>query len=152
MKTGICTQDDIVNEVAGKLDKCNGFVIGTSVYYSSANGALVAFLDKFFYSMHKDLRAKVGASLAIARRGGATSATDVLNKYFSISGMPIAGSQYWNIAYGTKPGSVLGDGEGMQTMRICAQNMVFLMKCIADGVEKYGLPAEEKHIWTNFIR
>lgn len=152
MKTGRCVQDDIVNEIADKLDECDGLVIGSPVYYASANGTVVALLDRLFYSMHKDLRTKVGASLAIARRGGTTSAFDVLNKYFGISGMPVAGSQYWNIGYGTKPGSCVDDGEGMQTMRACAQNMVFLMKCIADGKEKYGLPEMEKHVWTNFIR
>lgn len=152
MKTGKCVQDDIVNEISDKLSACDGLVVGSPVYYASPNGTVLSLLDRLFYSNHDDLRAKVGAGFAVARRGGATSSFDVLNKYFSISGMPIAGSQYWNIGYGTTPGSVLEDGEGVQTMRVCAQNMVFLMRCIADGREKYGLPEEEKHIWTNFIR
>ena len=151
-KAGKCFMDDIVNEAAKKLEECDGVVIGSPVYYASANGTLISFLDRLFYSTRFDKRMKVGASVAVARRGGCSSTFDQLNKYFTICGMPVASSQYWNSAHGAKPGEVEGDEEGLQTMRTLAHNMVFLMRSIELGREKYGLPEKEKSARTNFIR
>ena len=151
-KTKQCAIDDIVNECAKKLEECDGVVIGSPVYYASANGTLTAFLDRLFYSAKFDKRMKVGASVAVARRGGCSATFDQLNKYFTISGMPVASSQYWNCVHGATPGQVEEDLEGMQTMRTLARNMSFLMKSIALGKEQYGLPEKEKSQWTNFIR
>ena len=147
-----CVMDDIVNEVAPKLLECDGLIIASPVYYASANGALIAFLDRLFYSTHFDKRMKVGASVVVARRGGLSSTFDELNKYFTICGMPVASSQYWNSVHGAKPGEALLDEEGMQTMRTLAINMSFLMKSIALGKEQIGLPEEPKKVRTNFIR
>ena len=149
---GICVFDDLVNECASKLEACDGVVVGSPVYYASANSTLTAFLDRLFYSTGFDKTMKVGASIAIARRGGCSATFDQLNKYFTISGMPVASSQYWNSVHGGAPGEVAQDEEGMQTMRTLARNMSFLMKSIALGKEKYGLPEKEEHAWTNFIR
>ena len=149
---GKCVFDDIVNEAAAMLAQCDGMVVGSPVYYASANGTVTAFLDRLFYSNHTDLRMKVGASIVAARRGGLSAAMDQLNKYVSISGMPIASSQYWNDVHGGAPGEALADAEGMQTMRTLARNMSFLMKSIALGKDAFGLPQKEKHVWTNFIR
>ena len=151
-KLGKCVFDDIVNEAAAMLAQCDGMVVGSPVYYASANGTVTAFLDRLFYSNHTDLRMKVGASIVAARRGGLSAAMDQLNKYFSISGMPIASSQYWNDVHGGAPGEALADAEGTQTMRTLARNMSFLMKSIALGKDAFGLPQKEKHVWTNFIR
>ena len=151
-KAGKCFMDDIVNETAQKFEECDGMVIGSPVYYAAANGTLVSFLNRLFYSTRFDKRMKVGASVAVARRGGCTATFDQLNKYFTISGMPLAPSQYWNIAHGAKPGETEGDEEGLQTMRTLAHNMVFLMRSIELGKEKYGLPEREKPTRTNFIR
>ena len=151
-KTGKCVFDDAVAELAEKFREADGMVIGSPVYYASANGTLIAALDRLFYSSRFDKRMKVGASLAVARRGGCTATFDQLNKYFTISGMPVASSQYWNILHGAKPGQVLEDAEGMQTVRTLARNMAFLMKSIALGMEAYGLPQREKPQFTNFIR
>ena len=153
-KAGKCFMDDIVNEAAQKLSECDGVVIGSPVYYASANGTLIAFLDRLFYSTTKaiDRRMKVGASIAVARRGGCSATFDQLNKYFTISGMPVASSQYWNSVHGAKPGEVEQDAEGLQTMRTLAHNMVFLMRSIELGREKYGLPEKEPSARTNFIR
>ncbi len=151
-KTGKCAIDDIVNEVAEKLRECDGMVVASPVYYASPNGTLVSFLDRLFYSTGFDKRMKVGASIAVARRGGCSASFDVLNKYFTISGMPVASSQYWNIAHGKGAGEAAQDLEGMQIMRTLANNMVFLMKSIALGKEKYGLPQKEQVVRTNFIR
>ena len=151
-KLGKCVFDDIVNEAAAMLAQCDGMVVGSPVYYASANGTVTAFLDRLFYSNHTDLWMKVGASIVAARRGGLSAAMDQLNKYFSISGMPIASSQYWNDVHGGAPGEALADAEGMQTMRTLARNMSFLMKSIALGKNAFGLPQKEKHVWTNFIR
>ena len=139
-------------ETAQKLAQADGMVIGSPVYYGSANGTLVSFLDRLFYSNTADLRMKVGAAVAVARRGGVTATFDQLNKYFTISGMPVASGQYWNGAHGAAPGEAAEDGEGMQQMRTLASNMAFLMKSIALGREKYGLPEKESPIRTNFIR
>ena len=151
-RTGKCVFDDLVNELAGKLKDCDGLVIGSPVYYASANGTLIALLDRLFYSIRYPLTMKVGASVAVARRGGCSSTFDQLNKYFTISGMPVASSQYWNSVHGAKPGQAAEDAEGLQTMRTLARNMSFLMKSIALGKEKYGLPEREKPQYTNFIR
>ena len=151
-RLGKCVFDDIVNEVAVKLETADGLVVGSPVYYASANATLVALLTRLFYSNHADLRMKVGASVVVARRGGCSATFDELNKFFTISGMPVASSQYWNSVHGGAPGQAEQDAEGLQTMRTLASNMAFLMKSIALGKEKYGLPEQEMHLWTNFIR
>ena len=151
-KTGKCVFDDVVNELAQKFREADGMVVASPVYYASANATLIAVLDRLFYSTHFDKRMKVGASVAVARRGGCSSTFDELNKYFTISGMPIASSQYWNSVHGGKPGQAAEDAEGMQTMRTLARNMSFLMKSIALGKAQYGLPEKEAPQFTNFIR
>ena len=151
-KTGKCVFDDMVNEIAPKFEVADGLVIGSPVYYASANATLMAFLQRLFYSTRFDKTMKVGTSIAIARRGGCSATYDEMNKFFGISGMPIASSQYWNSVHGGAPGQAAQDAEGMQTMRTLARNMAFLMKAIALGKEKYGLPEKEPHAWTNFIR
>ena len=152
-KEGHCViEDDIVNELAEKLAACDGMVIGSPVYYAAPNGTLVTILNRLFYSAHFDKRMKVGAAVAVARRGGTTAAFDQLNKYFTISGMPVASGQYWNMVHGARPGEAEEDAEGLQNMRTVAANMLFLMRSIALGKEKYGLPEKEKSKWTNFIR
>ncbi|MBQ2734023.1 MAG: flavodoxin family protein [Clostridia bacterium] len=149
---GKCVFDDIVNETAKKLEEADGLVIASPVYYASANGTLISMLDRLFYSSRFDKTMKVGASVAVARRGGCSSTFDELNKYFTICGMPVASSQYWNSVHGAKPGEGEEDLEGMQTMRTLARNMTFLMKSIALGKEAYGLPEKEQKTPTNFIR
>jgi len=151
-RTGKCVFDDMVNETAEKFAECDGLVVASPVYYASANATLVAFLDRLFYSTHFDKTMKVGASVAVARRGGCSATFDELNKFFTISGMPVASSQYWNSVHGGAPGEAALDAEGMQTMRTLARNMSFLMKSIALGKEQFGLPKKEQHAWTNFIR
>jgi len=151
-ETGKCVFDDIVNELAEKLKESDGLVVASPVYYASANATLTAVLDRLFYSANYPMTMKVGASVAVARRGGCSSTFDQLNKYFTICGMPIASSQYWNSVHGGAPGQALEDAEGLQTMRTLARNMTFLMKSIALGKEKYGLPQREKSVYTNFIR
>lgn len=149
---GKCVFDDLVNEIAEKFKECDGLVVGSPVYYASANPTLVAVLDRLFYSTHFDKTMKVGAGIVVARRGGTSATFDELNKFFGISGMPIATSQYWNSVYGGKQGEAVKDEEGLQTMRTLARNMTFLMRSIALGKERYGLPEKEQNIWTNFIR
>ncbi len=149
--TGKCVFDDIVNELAPKFEEADGLVIASPVYYASANATLIACLDRLFYSSHFDKTMKVGASVVVARRGGCSATYDELNKYFTISGMPVASSQYWNSVHGSTPGQAVKDLEGLQVMRVLARNMAFLMKSIALGKEKYGLPEKEEHAWTNFI-
>lgn len=149
---GKCVFDDAVNEIAPKFAECDGIVVGSPVYYASANATLVALLQRLFYSASCDKRMKVGASVAVARRGGTSATFDELNKFFTISGMPVAASQYWNSVHGAAPGEAAEDAEGLQTMRTLARNMAFLMKSIALGKEKYGLPAKEAPARTNFIR
>lgn len=151
-ETGRCVFDDIVNELAEKLEKCDGLVVGSPVYYASANATLVACLDRLFYSSKFDKTMKVGAAVVSARRGGLSSTFDELNKYFTICGMPVASGQYWNSIHGANAEDAMQDAEGLQTMRTLAKNMAFLMKSIALGKEKYGLPDKEEHLWTNFIR
>lgn len=150
-KTGKCVFDDIVNETALKFLEADGLVIASPVYYASANGTLISFLDRLFYSSRFNKTMKVGASIATARRGGITATYDELNKYFAISGMPIASGQYWNGFYGAIDGNQQ-DLEGLQQMRTLARNMVFLMKSIDLGKKEFGLPEKEKTIFTNFIR
>ncbi|MDE5885197.1 MAG: flavodoxin family protein [Oscillospiraceae bacterium] len=152
MKNGCCVFDDLVNETAPKLEACDGLVIASPVYYASANATLIAFLDRLFYSTHFDKTMKVGASVVAARRGGLSSTFDELNKYFTITGMPIASGQYWNSIHGCMPGEAQQDTEGLQTMRTLARNMTFLMQSIQLGKEKFGLPEKEMHLQTNFIR
>ena len=149
---GKCVFDDIVNEVAPKFEHCDGIVVGSPVYYASANATLVAFLDRLFYSANYDTTMKVGASVVVARRGGLSSTFDELNKYFTIAGMPVASSQYWNSVHGRLPGEAEKDAEGLQTMRTLARNMSFLVKSIALGKEKFGLPEKEDRVATNYIR
>lgn len=151
-ETGKCAFDDIVNEIAPKFDKADGLIVASPVYYASANPTLVALLDRLFYSTRFDKAMKVGASVVCARRGGCSSTFDELNKFFTISGMPIASSQYWNSIHGRVPGDASQDEEGKQTMRTLARNMSFLMKSIALGREKYGLPEKEQKISTHFIK
>ena len=151
-KTGKCVYDDLVNETALKLQEADGMVIGSPVYYAAPNGTLISFLDRLFYSARYDLRMKVGASVVCARRGGCTAAFDVLNKYFTISGMPVASSSYWNMIHGGKPGEAEKDAEGIRTMRNLAKNMVFLMNAISQEKACAGLPEPEPKAFTNFIR
>lgn len=152
-REGKCVFDDLVNELAPKLDACDGLVLGSPVYYAAANSTLTALLDRLFYStMRVPKTMKVGASVAVARRGGCTTTFDQLNRYFTISGMPVASSLYWNSIHGALPGEAAQDAEGLLTMRTLARNMVFLMKSIALGKEAYGLPERERRVSTNFIR
>ncbi|MDE6657755.1 MAG: flavodoxin family protein [Oscillospiraceae bacterium] len=152
VENGRCVFDDIVNETAKKFQECDGLVVGSPVYYASANATLIAFLTRLFYSTHFDRTMKVGAGIAVARRGGLSSTFDEMNKFFTISGMPIASSQYWNSIHGRIQGEALQDAEGLQTMRTLARNMTFLMKSIALGKEVYGLPEKEPFERTHFIR
>ena len=151
-QNGKCVFDDAVNEIAPKFEAADGLVVASPVYYASANATLIACLDRLFYSTSFDKRMKVGASVVVARRGGTSATFDELNKYFTISNMPVASSQYWNSVHGREKGQANKDLEGLQTMRVLARNMAFLMKSIALGKEKYGLPEKEEHLWTHFIR
>lgn len=152
-ETNRCVFDnDEVNELADKLKEADGLVVGTPVYFAQTNATLTALLQRMFFSIHTDLRDKVGASVVVARRGGSSSTYDNLNKFFGVAGMPIATSQYWNMVYGRDIGDAPEDAEGLQTMRTLANNMVFLMKSIALGKEKFGLPEKEEEISTNFVR
>lgn len=152
MEKGKCVFDDLVNETAPKFAEADGLVIASPVYYASANGTLISFIDRLFYSTPFDKTMKVGAAVAVARRGGVSATYDELNKYFAISGMPIVTGQYWNAVYGREKGEAAQDEEGMQTMRTLARNMVFLMRSIALGKEQYGVPQREPFQRTNFIR
>ena len=151
-KNDKCGINDIVNEISEKFKGADALVVASPVYYASANGTLISCLDRLFYSSHFDKRTKVGASVVVARRGGCSATFDELNKYFSISGMPIATSQYWNSVHGRKVGEATQDLEGLQTMRTLAKNMIFLMKSISLGVQEFGLPEVEKPEHTNFIK
>lgn len=151
-KNGKCIYDDEVNELASKFEECDGLVVGSPVYYASANATLVAFLTRLFYSTPFDKTMKVGVAVAAARRGGLSSTFDELNKFFTIAGMPVASGQYWNSIHGRDIGEAEQDAEGLQGMRTLARNMTFLMKSIALGKEKYGLPEKEAPQRTNFIR
>ena len=149
---GKCVIDDIVNEVSPKFKEADGIVVSSPVYYASANATMIAFLDRLFYSTHFDKTMKVGASVVTARRGGMSSTFDELNKYFTISGMPVASGQYWNSLHGNNAKEAVEDKEGLQIMRTLATNMSFLIKSIVLGKEKYGMPEQEESIRTNFIR
>lgn len=149
---GKCVFDDVVNELAPKFQAADGLVVASPVYYASANATLIAVLDRLFYSSRFDKTMKVGASVVCARRGGCSATFDELNKYFTVSNMPIASSQYWNSIHGRLPGEAGLDEEGKQTMCVLARNMTFLMKSIALGKEKFGLPKTEQRVATNFIR
>ena len=149
---GKCVFDDLVNETAPKFEACDGLVVGSPVYYASANATLVALLTRLFYSTTFDKTMKVGAAVVAARRGGLSATFDELNKFFTISSMPVAPSQYWNSVHGREPGQAAQDAEGLQTMRTLARNMTFLMRSIELGKEKYGLPEREAPQRTNFIR
>ena len=151
-KNGKCVFDDIVNELAPKFEEADGLVVASPVYYASANATLVAVLDRLFYSSHFDKTMKVGASVVCARRGGCSATFDELNKYFTISNMPVAPSQYWNSIHGREKGEAVQDEEGKQTMRTLARNMSFLMKSIALGRKQFGLPEKEERVATHFIR
>ena len=145
-----CVFDDLVNETAPKLEASDGLVVGSPVYYGSPNGTILSFLDRLFYSTSFSKHMKVGAAVVSCRRGGNTAAFDVLNKYFTISGMPVASGTYWNQVHGFSAEDVKKDLEGLQTLRNLARNMVFLMRAIADAKAKYGLPAVEKDAFTSF--
>ena len=147
-----CVIDDLVNETLPKFEAADGLILASPVYYASPNGSLVSFCDRLFFASKFDKRMKVGASVAVARRGGCSATFDVLNKYFGICGMPVASSQYWNQLHGAAPGEAAQDAEGLQTMRTLAKNMSFLMKAIALAKDKYGLPSVEDPIRTSFIR
>ena len=151
-KQGKCVFDDMVNEVAPKFEAADGIVVASPVYYAGPNATVTAFLDRLFYSTGFNKSMKVGAAVAVCRRGGSSAAFDRLNKYFTISGMPVASGYYWNSVHGMIPGEAAQDAEGMRNMRMVARNMAFLVKSIALGREKYGLPVKEKGEMTNFIR
>ena len=150
--SGRCVTDDIVNETAPKLEAADGIVVASPVYYGSANGTLMAALQRLFYSSHFDKSLKVGASVVSARRSGCTATFDELNKFFTLSNMPIATSQYWNNIYGWEPGEARVDDEGRQVMRVLARNMIFLMQSIALGRDQLPPIAQEPRVWTNFTR
>ncbi|MBR2738079.1 MAG: flavodoxin family protein [Lachnospiraceae bacterium] len=149
---GKCVMKDIVNETAPKFEAADGVVIASPVYFASANGNLISFLDRLFYSTSFDRSMKVGCAVTVCRRGGNTATFDELNKYFTISQMPVVSSRYWNMIHGAAPGEAVQDEEGLATMRTLARNMVFLMRSIALGKEKYGMPEQEPFTVTNFIR
>lgn len=151
-KLGKCVFDDEVNEIAKKFEEADGLIVGSPVHYAAPSGALICFLDRLFYSTRFEKRDKVGAAVVCARRGGCTAAFDVLNKYFTISGMPVVSSTYWNQVHGGNADEAQLDAEGMQCMRALASNAAFLMKSIALGKDKHGLPEREKRVRTNFIR
>ena len=151
-KTGKCVFNDVVNTVAEKFKEADGLIVASPVYYAQANSTLVSLLTRMFYSSKFDKTMKVGASVAVARRGGCSSTFDELNKFFTISGMPVVSSQYWNSIHGKDKGQAVEDEEGLQTMRVLARNMSFLIKSIALGKEAYGLPEKENRIYTNFVR
>ena len=145
-----CVVNDLVNEVAPKFEAADGLVVGSPVYYASPSGTILAFMDRLFYSTGFSKNMKVGAAVVSARRGGCTATFDALNKYFTISGMPVASSTYWNQVHGFNAEDVKKDLEGLQTMRNLAKNMSFMIKAIADAKEKYGAPELEHGAFTSF--
>lgn len=151
-KTGRCAFDDVVNEVADKFKEADGLIVASPVYFASPNGTLVSFLDRLFYSSHFDKTMKVGAAITVARRAGTTASFDVINKYFTISGMPVVSSEYWNNLHGRIPGEASADAEGLRTVRVLAKNAAFLIKSIKLGKEQFGLPEKEPPEKTNFIK
>ncbi|MCI8614842.1 MAG: flavodoxin family protein [Lachnospiraceae bacterium] len=151
VKNGKCVfDDDLVNEVAPKFEAAQGLVVGSPVYYSSPNGTILSFMDRLFYSTSFSRHMKVGAAVVSCRRGGNTATYDVLNKYFTISSMPVASSTYWNQVHGFTAEDVKKDLEGLQTMRNLARNMAFMIKAFSDAKEKYGLPEMEHDYFTSF--
>lgn len=150
-ETGKCVFDDVVNQLAPKFEEADGLIVASPVYYASANATLIACLDRLFYSTGFNKTMKVGASVVVARRGGCSATFDELNKYFTISGMPVASSQYWNSVHGREKGEAEKDLEGLRTVRMLARNMTFLMRSIELGKQEYGLPEEEERVWTHFI-
>ena len=152
-KLGKCIKNDLVNEVAAKLDEADGIILASPVYYASPNGSFLSFLDRLFYSSSRTNKLmKVGASVAVCRRGGASATFDVLNKYFTISGMPVVSSNYWNSVHGKSGDDAYSDLEGMQTMRSLARNMAYLIRAIKEAKESIPLPEKEEKIYTNYIR
>lgn len=149
-KTGKCVFNDLVNEVAPKLEEADGIVIGSPVYYGSPNGTVMSFVDRLFYSTTFDKTMKVGACVVSARRAGTTASFDVLNKYFTISQMPVVSAAYWNNVHGYTPEDVYADEEGCMNMRILGRNMAFLIKAIKAQKEATGLPEKEPHVFTSF--
>ena len=149
-KSGKCVQNDLVNEFSEKLKEADGLLVGSPVYYGSPNGTLLSFLDRLFYSAPYSMHMKVGAAIVSCRRGGASASFDVLNKYFTISGMPIASSTYWNSVHGFTAGDVEKDLEGLQTVRNIAHNMAFLIKAIAAQKEAGAAPVQEHGAFTSF--
>ena len=149
-ETGKCVFDDVVNETAPKLAEADALVIGAPVYYASPAGGAISFMDRLFHSTGIDMTMKVGAAVVSCRRGGNTASFDVLNKYFTIAGMPIASSQYWNMVYGGSAEEVLKDAEGLQTMRTLGRNMAFMIKSLQVGKQQFGLPEKEPTTFTNF--
>ena len=147
---GKCAIRDAVNDVAPLFEKADGLIIGSPVYYGSPNGTLLSFLDRLFYSTRFSKHMKVGAAVVSCRRGGNTASFDVLNKYFTISGMPVASSTYWNQVHGFSAEDVEKDLEGLQTMRNLAKNMAFLIRAIAREREANGLPQMERGVFTSF--
>ncbi len=152
-KLGRCVIDDIVNEFAEKAKEADGFVFGSPVHYASIGGSLAAFMDRFFYSAGKSLRMKPAAAVASARRAGTTATLDIINKYFTISEMPVVSSRYWNMVHGSTPDDVLKDEEGVATMRVLGKNMAYLLKALeAAKAAGIPLPDPEPPVRTNFIR
>lgn len=149
---GKCVLNDEVNSVNEKFEQADGLIVASPVYYGSANGTLVSFLDRLFYSSHFDKSMKIGGAIAVCRRGGASATFDELNKYFTICGMPVVSSQYWNSVHGREKGDANLDEEGLQTVRVLARNASFLIKSINLGKEKFGLPAKEERKYTHFIK
>ena len=149
---GRCVFNDIVNETAPKFAEADGIIVGTPVYYAGANGQVHAFLDRLFYSTSGviDKTMKVGATVVSSRRAGSTSAFDDINKFFTISSMPIVSSTYWNEVHGYTQEDVEADLEGLQTMRNLGRNMVFMLKAFALAKKEYGIPQQERGVFTNF--
>ena len=148
-----CVLKDIVNEASPKFKEADGLVVVSPVYFASPNGTVISFLDRLFYSCNFDVRLKVGAAFAIARRGGTTASFDVLNKYFTMTGMPIASGDYWNNGFGREPGQIENDKEGLRNARVVAKRMVFLINAIKDAKERYkDLLIDDPREWTHFIR
>lgn len=148
-----CVFKDLVNETSPKFKEADGLIVVSPVYFASPNGTLISFLDRLFYSCNFDLRMKVGAAFAIARRAGTTASFDMLNKYFTMTGMPVASGDYWNNGYGREPGQIEADKEGLRNARVVAKRMVFLINAIKDAKEKYpNLLIDDPREWTHFIR
>ena len=151
-RDGLCSFGGQVNDIIKRIDEFDGLVAGSPVYYAAASGQITSFMDRLFYAAGRKMRGKVGAAVVSCRRGGASAAFDQLNKYFTISGMPVASSQYWNSIHGNNAQDAAQDAEGLQVMRTLGRNVAFLVKSIAFGKEAMGLPEKEKRVGTNFIR